>query len=734
MTTVALAGNPNAGKSTLFNALTGARQHVGNWPGKTVERKEGTTYIDGHAVGIVDLPGTYSLSAYSVEELITRQFILEEQPDAVVAVVDAGNLARNLYLVVQLLELGAPLILVLNMCDVAEARGIRIDTDILSERLDGIPVIKTVGTRSVGVDALKSAIWQATQSPQSAHSPVDYGAFLTHEIDTLREHIAAEPALAAYHPVWLAIKLLEEDEALLAELEAKGHTALTASAHAAANRVESAMGEEPDILMADRRYLLIGSVIEEAVTRPPAEALTRSDKIDRIVTHRWMGLPIFLLLMWVVFQFVANVSAPMVDWINGVIEGPVARWVVALLGTLGLGGTWVESLVVDGIIAGVGGVLVFVPVLFFLYLAIALLEDSGYMARAAFVMDDFMQRLGLHGKSFLPMLIGFGCTVPAIYATRTLESERDRKLTAFLVPFMSCGARLPVYVIFGTAFFGAAAGGLIFGMYLLGIAIAILTGFMLKNTLFKDKPTMPLLMEMPPYRTPLPKNVWFYMWRHISEFLRKAATVILAASVVLWFLMAIPVGAETLQESLFGQVSGIIAPVFRPAGFDDWEPAGALITGFVAKEVIVSTLSQAYLGETSYEKADLVMLGEDLVHIGRTFGEALVLTAQETVNIVPRTVNILPIAAMPEANILGTSAEEADTTALESALREAFTPLAAVAFTVFVLLYVPCMASLAAIRQEFGTRWTLLQIAYTLGVAWLAAVVIYQGGRLLGLG
>ena len=740
---VALAGNPNVGKSTLFNALTGARQHVGNWPGKTVEKKEGWANIGGHEVLIVDLPGTYSLAAYSIEEVIARDFILQQHPSIVVAVVDAANLERNLYLVCQILELGTPVVLALNMTDTASGRGLKIDTAELSRQLGGLPVVATVGNRGVGMDGLKAAINRLTHTTDSQSRLFTYGEALESAIAGLQDEIEKETALTDVYPSrWLAVKLLENDEDISTRLQANGQGALVARAQQIADQITATVGDDPETLITDYRYQYIGQVVGSAVTRPSTQIETASDRADKIITHRLWGVPIFMLLMWIVFQFTANVSAPFVDWIDGVITGPLTHWVDTILHLLGLGGTWFESLLVDGIIAGVGGVLVFVPVLLFLYFAIALLEDSGYMSRAAFVMDRVMRMVGLHGKSFLPLLIGFGCTVPAVYATRTLENANDRRLTGFLATFMSCGARLPVYVVFGTAFFGAGAGNLIFALYLVGIGVALVTGLTMKRTLFRGQPPQPFVMELPPYRMPNPKTVMLQMWERTRGFVRKAATVILPCSVAIWFLMAMPrsldvstFNAAEPRDSLFGATSEILAPVFAPAGFGNWQASGALITGFVAKEVVIGTMSQIYSveGEEAAEDTAEPTFLEDVGQIVTTFGQAVVLTGQEIVNIVPRTANIIPFIHMPEANFLG-AGEEEDTSALSAVLTQAFTPLSAVAFTVFVLLYVPCMTAVAAMRHEFGSRWMLYQMVYATAIAWVGAVLVYQGGLLLGLG
>ncbi len=754
---IALAGNPNVGKSTLFNALTGARQHVGNWPGKTVERKEGIARIHDRDLTIVDLPGTYSLNAYSSEEIITRDFLVNEHPSLVIAVVDAANLERNLYLVVQVLELGVPLLLALNMADAAHKRGLRFDLPTLSERLGGVPVVETVGSRNQGVDALRERIHECLSRPAAPPQvAIDYGQPLEREIAALEKRIAADPILSRqFRPRWLALKLLENDEDLRARLESAGYQELIAAADQAAARVAEQSGEDPETLITDRRYTFIADVLRGVVQRTHDNGETLSDKIDRVAAHPFWGVPIFALAMWVVFQFTARVSAPFVDWIAAVLEGPLSDWTLALLDVLRLGHSWVASLLVEGVIAGVGGVVAFVPVLASLYLAMAILEDTGYMARSALVMDGVMRKIGLHGKSFLPLVVGFGCTVPAVYATRTLENETDRKLTGFLTPFISCGARLPVYVVFSAAFFGAHAGSFIFALYVLGIAVALGTGWLLKHTVYRHVPPQPLVLEMPPYRLPNWPNIARQVWTRTKSFLHNASTIILMSSVVIWLLLALPsrpgvgrVADVPPHDSVFGVVSRALAPLFKPAGFGAWEASGSLMTGFVAKEVVISTMSQLYVDEPSTDQAPLEAerpdLLADLGEIARSFGQATLLTFQEAVNIAPRTLSLLPGVHLPELNAFTPSeAEEADNTrTLELALQREFTQsagspargeLAAAAFNVFVLLYVPCTATVAAMRQEFGTRWTLTQMAYALGVAWLFAVLAYQGGLLLGV-
>ncbi len=748
--TIALAGNPNVGKSTIFNTLTGSRQHVGNWPGKTVEKKEGRMLVDGREVLIVDLPGTYSLTAYSIEEIIARDFIVNEHPTAVAVVIDASNLERNLYLVAQILELGVPVIVNLNMTDVATSRGLKIDAKKLSERLGGIPVVETVGNRSMGLDQLKRTIAQISENPPQALPQAHYEGVLGQELAAIEAKIHENELLTTrYSPHWLATKLLEDDPGIIEEMKAIGAGEILSAVQTAQLRIEEATGEDAETLIADRRYAFIGSISTHVLERPSEAVETASDKIDKIITHRIWGLPIFLLIMWVVFQFTANVSAPYLDWVDTFINETVYGWVGAFMAALGLGASWLSDLATDGIVAGVGGVLVFVPVLLFLYMALAVLEDSGYMARAAFVMDRVMRWMGLHGKSFLPMIVGFGCTVPAVYATRTLENEKDRRLTGFLATFMSCGARLPVYVVFGAAFFGALSGNLIFSMYLIGIAIALLVGFAFKHTVYKGQPPAPFVMELPPYRAPRVRDVLRQTWERTKGFIIKAGTVIMLVSIAIWLLMAIPVGADAgafnnvePQDSVFGRTSEIIAPVFAPAGFGSWEASGSLITGFLAKEVVISTMNVIYVG-TSGEGEEAEPASTFLEDVGSSIGsfiEAGVLTVQEILNIIPRTINLLPLVELPEFNFYGLEEESEDTTSLQSALVASFTrsagspeagAIAAIAFCIFILLYVPCMVAISAMRQEFGWRFVWAQIGFTLALAWVAAVLVFQVGKAL---
>ena len=563
---------------------------------------------------------------------------------------------------------------------------------------------------------------------------VDYGREVENEIGTLEAIIEANSALESrYNSRWLAIKLLEEDSDIVGKVKQMDGDRLLGAARKSIAHLREVYGDDVDTITADRRYGWINGLVRETVHRTSVDRQTFSDKIDKVVTNRVLGIPIFLVLMWVVFKFTTDVAGPYLDWVDGVIGGPLTNWVVGILGFAGLGGSWVESLFVDGIIAGVGGVLVFVPVMMSLYFALAILEDSGYMARAAFVMDRVMHALGLHGKSFLPMIVGFGCTVPAIYATRTLANKKDRILTALLVPFMSCGARLPVYVLFASIFFPRKSGAVIFWLYMLGIITAIVMGVVLKNTLFKGKEQSPFVMELPPYRMPTLKGIWFHIWERTGAFVNKAWTIIMFTSVIIWVLLAIPVGGEgsfadtDVVDSAFAAASRAIAPALKPLGFGDWQASGALVSGFVAKEVVVGTMAQVYGVEEAEEEVETPTFFEDVGEIVTSFIGA----TGDTLKSIPLIVGIN----------LFEEEEEVEPTALMVAVREGFETasgghgaLASMAFMVFVLIYTPCMVAIAAERQELGDKWTLGSVFGQLALAWLMAFVVFQGGKLLGLG
>ncbi|NNC91569.1 MAG: ferrous iron transport protein B [Acidimicrobiia bacterium] len=563
---------------------------------------------------------------------------------------------------------------------------------------------------------------------------INYGPTIERSIQEIEAAVAAAPAIAAEFPSrWLALELLENGGDIRRRLsEIEGGNTVAAAASSAYRRLEAEYGEAAPVAVVGARYDWIHDTAEVATVTKPAAQLSRSDQVDRVLTHPVAGLGFFLFALWAVFKLTADIATFFLDWIDVVVNGPIARWVASLVGAVGLGNTWIEDLMVSGVVAGVGGILVFLPVLLSLYLALAVLEDSGYMARGALVMDRLMRRLGLPAKSFLPMLVGFGCTVPAIYATRTLERRRDRVLTGLLVPFMSCGARLPVYVLMAAAFFPTRRGLIVFAMYVLGVLVALVVGVVLSRTVLHAESTAPLLLELPPYRRPTWQSVWFHTWVRIKAFVRDAGTIILGTSIVLWLLLAIPVGAggdfgdTPIEESLFGRTAEALAPVFEPAGFGSAEATGALATGFVAKEVVISSLAQLYGTENDVAAAD-PSFGSDVREIVTGFGSAV----RNTILAVPGIIGVDMIESETDP------ADDGLLAAVQSNFDQSsggHGALAALAFCVFVLLYTPCMAAVAASRRELGAGWMWTSVIGQTALAWVMAVAVFQFGRASGLG
>lgn len=563
-----------------------------------------------------------------------------------------------------------------------------------------------------------------TMTPTLALVPglVNYGDAIEAEISALASVIAAAPDLNdRYEARWLAIQLLEGEDQFLQQASPTTAASLRAALEQSRNRLQALYGEDFDIALTDRRYSFVHDVVSDVVSMRGVAHVTRSDRIDRILTHKWLGIPILLALMYVVFNLVQTVSAPYLDWIDAAIAGPIAGWFTALLSALHAP-AWITSLVVDGVLAGVGGVLVFLPGLLVMYFSLAFLEGSGYMARAAFVMDRAMNVVGLQGQSFVPMILGFGCNVPAVYATRTIENQSARRLTALLIPFMSCSARLPVYVIFGLAFFPHRANVVIWGLYVMGIVVAAIVGIVLSRTVFRGASPGTFMMEMPPYRWPSMRELLRYTSRQSAAFVRRAGTFILAMSIVFWLLLNLPWGVASAHDSYFGKLSERVAPALEPAGFGKWELGGALVTGLVAKEAVVSSLSQIYVGEAGTDEAGGVGLFEGVAEIGEGFIVATLGAGRQLLEVFTPGITLFPDNIAPE------------TTALTKALQQALTPLAALAFLAFVLLYVPCLATVGAQLQEFGWRWSAVSVGIMVIVPWLVAVLIYQGGQALGFG
>lgn len=665
--TIALVGNPNSGKTTLFNALTGSNQHVGNWPGVTVERKEGQVRHGNTVCRVVDLPGAYSLGAFSEDEMVAREFILTGTPDVVINVIDATNVERNLYLTTQLLEMGAKVVIALNMVDEAKEREISIDEKALARRL-GVPVIPTVASRRNGLEQLMNAALAVASAPRNGHVRLSYGESIDDKLAKLTNLLKA--GRWDYPSGWLALKVMEGDEyvrKIVADEQSmqRSKEFLRLWDEIAANE------DYYQLEIVDSRYRFVGEVTQDAVRRPAVAVETATDKLDRILTHKYWGIPIFAAIMFVVFQLTFAIGQDFLgEWMASAVEY-IGEFLESLLLTVNAP-QWLVDFTGNGIIAGVGAVVEFVPLIVILYLLMGLLEDSGYMARAAYVMDNTMRAVGLQGKTFISMIVGFGCNVPGVMATRTLESKKDRMIAILINPFMSCGAKIPIYLVFIAAFFPAYGGAALFAMYALGIIVAFIMGKIFSKTLFKGEVSH-FIMELPPYRMPTLGTVLRSMWDNVSGFLTRAGTTIFAVVSLLWVLAVLPGGVEPYgPESILGQIGLAIAPIFKPAGFGTWQASVGLFSGIAAKEAVVATLGMVYAGVE--EGMELVM-----------------------------------------------------------SIREVFTPLTAVSFMVMTLLYTPCAATLGTIRKETGSgKWALFSALYSFGVAWALAVVVFQVGSLLG--
>jgi len=664
---VALVGNPNCGKTTLFNALTGSNQYVGNWPGVTVEKKEGEAKLGDVRFTVVDLPGIYSLSPYSMEELVARKFIINEQPDAIIDIVDATNLERNLYLTMQLLELERPVVLAVNFMDEVEKKGDVIDCDRLSAHL-GVPVVPISARDGMNIDKLVQEAHRQmhaglTVEPDDLYD--DFTHAIHHQVSALIHDCAYEKGIPAH---WAAIKLLGGDEEVAKDLDLDKATLDKIDAIAREYEASSPLGDR-ETLLADSRYRFVERVVRASVKRKDRGEPTITEKIDAVATHKIWAIPLFLGMMLVVFLI--TFSGPgkwLSDGIAWFMEDVLCPGVSGGLTAIHAP-EWLNGLLVDGLISGVGGVLTFLPMIALLFLFLSMLEDSGYMARAAFVMDRTLRHFGLSGKAFIPMLMGFGCTVPAVMGARTMENEKDRRMTILLVPFMSCGARLPIYGLMTAAFFPRYGGLIVFCLYVLGPVIAIISGLILKKGLFQGEPA-PFLLELPPYRMPTLNNIWLHVWERVRDFLTRAGTIIAAMSVAVWFLQSFGPNLHMVDDtadSILAMAGGFIAPVFAPMGFGVWQAAVALLTGLIAKEAVVSSMSLFY----GFSLTDYAAAG--------------------------------------------------------TAMAATFTPAAALAFLVFCALYTPCVAAIATIRREMNSRsWTALTLIWQLCVAWLVSFAVYQ--------
>jgi len=716
--TIALAGNPNCGKSALFNAFTGIRQKTGNWPGVTVDRKEGRFELDGRVVAAIDLPGIYSLDASSLDEEITRDYLLSRDADLVINVVDAANLERNLYLTVQLLEMGVPVVLALNMMDVARKRGIQIDTELLSQQL-GCPVTPVVAISGEGTTELKARLLAVADGLEQGGFPLALDEVVEQAITDL------EPALAdlpAANRRWLTIKLLENidnDNDLETSVEDK----LSYWRHQIADRA----GEGTDILIADSRYGHAHTLAQTVSHCKGKVTRTLSDRIDRMVLGKWTGIPLFLVIMYLMFLFTMNIGGAFIDFFDGASNALFVAGLGELLTGLGAP-AWLRVLLADGVGGGVQIVATFIPIIAALYLFLSVLEDSGYMARAAFVMDRFMRAIGLPGKAFVPLIVGFGCNVPAIMATRTLENERERKLTILMNPFMSCGARLPVYALFAAAFFPSSGQNIVFALYLTGIAVAILTGLLMKRTLLPGK-SSGFMMELPPYHLPTLKGISLRAWDRVRLFVKEAGQVIILMVLALNLLNSIGTdgsfGNEDSEKSVLSAASRVMTPAFAPMGIQEnnWPAVVGVFSGILAKEVVVGTLDNLYSSlatdAAGAEEAGFT-LWQQLKVAAATVPENLAAVSESLLD---------PIGLdIGDVSDINNAAKEQDINqGVFGAMNSRFDGQAgAFAYLLFVLLYFPCVATIGAIKREAGRPWAIFVATWTTTVAYITAVSFYQ--------
>jgi len=672
---IALAGNPNSGKTTLFNKLTGSHQKVGNYAGVTVDTKEGRLVHRGREIVLYDLPGTYSLTAYSLDEIIARDFVLDQKPDLIINVLDATNLERNLFLGLQFQELGIPLVAALNIIDQAEDRGLRIDHKTLGT-LFQIPIVRTVGPKGQGLDELLDAAVALADAPGSP-TPHLYGVALESVLARLTSALETDPEFTVSYPSrWMALKLLEKDSDAKKKLGSHRDQPLVEAALAEGIAdLERPSGRDSEILVSEARYGAIHGAAKQTIRRDRA-TVPFTEYVDALLINRFLGLPIFLAILWGVFQATFTLGAYPQDWLN---QG--FQWLTDGVKTL-LAPGLLRSLFADGVLGGLGSVLSFIPLVIILFVFISFLEDTGYMSRAAFVMDKFLHLFGLHGQSFLPMMLGFGCSVPAIMAARTLKSTKDRILTVLVTPFMSCGAKLPVYILLAGSFFPKNPGAVVLSVYLIGIGLALTSSWIFRRTVLRGE-TTPFVMELPPYRMPTLKGVSWHVWDKSFQYFKKAGTVILAASVLVWAITTFPQAPEgtppeqAMATSTAGWIGKALEPAVRPMGFD-WKVAVATVTGFAAKETVVSTLGILY-------------------KVGDSTG---------------------------------------DDQPLQTALRNdpVFSPLVAYTLMLFTLILAPCFAAQATIRAELGTKWLVFYVVFSILLSWTLCTGVFQIGTLFKIG
>ena len=727
--TVAIVGNPNCGKTSLFNALTGARQKVGNWPGVTVDRKEGTFQYDGRQVRVIDLPGVYSLAvagASSIDERIARDYILSQAADVIVNILDASNLERNFYLTTQLLEMGVPMILALNMMDAARSKGLVIDTQSFQDRL-GLPVRGVVAPTGEGLDLLKAAMAASAVRQYKPKLSVEFGTALEAEIVQLAALLPQKSNSNPTYARWTAIKLLEDDTSVAEKFDDSIKQAVVA----AQARISDATKDDTDILIADRRFSLAHDLVQSAVSRRGIASRSITDRIDSVVLNRVLGIPIFLAVMYLMFLFTIDVGSAFIDFfdiLGGTLLVDGFGHVLKSVGSP----DWLVTILAGGVGGGIQTVGTFIPIIGCLFLFLSVLEDSGYMARAAFVMDRFMRALGLPGKSFVPMMVGFGCTVPAVMSTRTLDNHRDRVLTAVMSHFMSCGARLPVYALFAAVFFPVGGQNIVFLLYLIGLFFAVATGLLLKNTILSGQ-SAPFLMELPLYHRPTLRGVLIRTWERLKSFVVKAGKFIVMVAVVLTFLNSWgrdgSFGNENTQNSVLAAVGESLIPVFKPMGIreDNWPAAVGLFTGLFAKEVVVGTLDALY--SQMGAEADGAPAKEEAFDLVAGVSEAFATIPANLATLTDRLLDPLGFDVTIAEN-LDQAAEKQDVE------RGTFDVIAskfdggigAFAYLIAILLYSPCMSALSAYYRELSAGWTAFVALYSTALGYGFAVLTYQIG------
>ena len=717
---VAIVGNPNTGKTTLVNAIAGTSLKVGNWAGVTVEKKEAFFKYGNYDIHLIDLPGIYSLSNNSAEEKITIDYLLNEKPDVVINVLDSTTLEKNLYLTIQLLEMDLPLVLALNMCDEAKKKGLKVDFKKLT-RIICVPSIPIVAKSGKGIDKLlEKALEIATRKTEYKRDrcKIRYNSDLEKELETISDVMRnLQPNLLNNFPKRFLVLSLLEGNSFFVNTEI--HSEIIDRLKKSREYLEKLFNSDISTIVIEARYSIVLGIYEKVVKKEKIdkEKVDFALQLDKIFLHKYFAFPIFLLILWLIFNLTFELSTPYVDWLDSVLGNVIAPYIYYLLDLLNVSPLF-KSFVIEGIIGGVGFVVVFVPVLFTLYTLMAILEESGYMSRVAFLMDRLMAVFGLNGKSFIPLIIGFGCNVPAVYATRTLENPKAKILTVLLIPFMSCGARLTVFVFFTTIFFKEHQALVLMFLYLLGVFIAGLVAILLHKFVLKSDYSE-FILELPPYRVPNLRYTVKYSWLKTKSFLYEAGTFILATSIVIWFLLHIPFGTKKIEDSVFGNISKTIAPLFEPLGFGKWEHAGALISGFVAKEVVLATMGNIYAGEITEEKHAKPSLKETFNTIFLGFANA---NFQAITN----------LTHLINFKLIGEEKENNGDKSLINAVSKSFSPLSALSFMVFLLLYTPCMATVFAIKQELQSwRWTFISILISLSTAWIVSFIVYNIGKIV---